>query len=261
MYTLTFVIVFSYFAGILFSPFPYWTTYWVLWRHVLLDQTPGITLMARVRQAKLLTRYFLLTPVWTLLWYLDDLFFPRYKQMQVKPVFIIGEPRSGTTLLHRTLGADSKRYFAIRHIEWRYPYIIVQKLIETLGLTEKLKHLNYWPNTEIGQEAARMHPNNLYDFEEDGIFYEERFLHHFFIYLRFPYPALLNYLDDYPSLPPRVQRQILDAHRKVIQKVMYLRGDPGLKYLSKEVTSHNKIPYLLGLYIKKFCNFMDKAIL
>jgi hypothetical protein len=257
-----------YAAGIWFSPFPYWTTYWVLWRHVLFDQTPGIDLMAKLRQAGMLTNYFLLAPVWTMLWHLDDLLYPKYKDMQVRPVFIIGEPRSGTTLLHRTLGADSKRYFAIRHIEWRYPFITVQKLIETFGLAERLKQANYWPDSAIGKEAARMHPNNMYDFEEDGIFYEERFLHHFFTYLRFPYPDLLNYLDEYPSLPPRVKNNILDVHRKAVQKVMYLRGDPKLQYLSKEVTSHNKIQDLLERYpearfiviIRPASEFMDSLL-
>ena len=33
--------------------------------------------------------------------------------MQVRPLFIIGEPRSGTTLLHRTLGADTERFIAV----------------------------------------------------------------------------------------------------------------------------------------------------
>jgi hypothetical protein len=251
-----------------FSPFPYRTTYWVLWRHVLFDQTSGVNFKAKVRQAGLLIRHLLFTPLSTLLWYLDELLYPQYKKMQVRPVFIIGEPRSGTTLLHRTLGADSNRYFAIRHVEWRYPYIVVQKLIDAFGLTERLKQVNYWPDNAVGQEAARMHPNNLYDFEEDGIFYEERFLHHFFIYLRFPYPELLAYIDEYPRLPPHIRRRILDTHRKVIQKIMYLRGNPGLQFLSKEVTSHNKIPKLLERYpdarfiviIRPACEFMDSLL-
>jgi hypothetical protein len=86
------------------------------------------------------------------------------------------------------------------------------------------------------------------DFEEDGIFFEECFLHHFFVFLRFPYPGLLSCLDDYAALPQRVQQRMLEVHHKVIQKVMYLRGGSELFYLSKEVTSHNKIKCLLGLY-------------
>jgi len=93
-----------------------------------------------------------------------------------------------------------------------------------------------------------MHPNRLSDWEEDGIFFEERFLHHFFIFLRFPYPQLLTYLDNYPALPQKVQDHILETHRRVIQKVLYLNGNPNVRYLSKEVSSHNKFPKLLELY-------------
>ena len=94
-----------------------------------------------------------------------------------------------------------------------------------------------------------MHPNKLSDWEEDGIFFEECFLHHFFVFLRFPYPELLAYLDDFPGLPEHVQKRILKIHRQVIQKVMFLRGNSNTScYLSKEVTSHNKFPGLKCLY-------------
>jgi hypothetical protein len=242
------VILALYVGGCWFSPFPYWTTYRVLWRKVLFDPTPEIGVAARLRQAKFLIQHLLLAPLGTGLWYLDDIFFPEYRSMQVRPLFVIGGPRSGTTLLHRTLGADTERFFAVRHIEWRYPYIIVQRLIEATGLADRLQHRSYWPDTEAGRAAQQMHPDNLYDFEEDAIFYEERFLHHLFLFLRFPYPGLLTYLDDYPALPELIQRRMLMAHRKVIQKVMYLRGNSSLQFLSKEVASNNKIPALIELY-------------
>lgn len=242
------LILTAYILGGIFSPFPYWPTYLALWKHALFDKNPYIGWYTRVRQVRFLAKYALLSPVWTALWYLDELLFPAYRRQSVRPLFIIGQPRSGTTLLHRSLAADEENFFAIRHIEWRYPYIILQKLIEALNLTQKLKQISYWPSTQTGKEASIMHPNTLYDWEEDGIFYEECYLHHFFVFLRFPYPELLTYLDDYPALPHRVKERILATHRKVIQKVMYLRGASGLHYLSKEVTSHNKITRLLDLY-------------
>ena len=241
------VVLAVYLLSLAFSPFPYWSTYLVLWKQVLFDRNADIGKEARIRQARFLIRYVILSPVWTLLWYLDEVLFPDYKRQSVRPLFIIGQPRSGTTLLHRTLASDEETFLAVRHIEWRYPYIIVQKLIEAFGLSRRIQETCYWPNTETGERARRMHPNTLYDYEEDGIFYEECFLHHLFIFLRFPYPDLIAFLDDFPSLPEPVRCRMLVTHRKVIKKISYLRGN-GSRYLSKEVTSHNKIPELLKLY-------------
>lgn len=242
------LLIIVYFLGFKLSPFPYWRTYLILWKHVLFDRETHMNLGHKMKQAWFLMKYALLTPLWTALWWLDEWLFPDYKHCTVRPVFILGQPRSGTTLLHRTLASDEETFVAVRHIEWRFPYIFLQRLIKACGLSERLKTMDYWPCTEAGRQAALMHPNNLYDWEEDGIFYEECFLHHFFIFLRFPYPNLLPYLDDYPSLPAHIQRQMLDIHHKVVQKILYIRNGKGLRYLSKEVTSHNKFARLMQLY-------------
>lgn len=235
----------AYLAGLALAPFPYWPTYFLLWRTMLL--APGEWRTKR-RQGIFLLKAGLAAPLWALLWYLDDILYPAYRKRVIKPVFIIGQPRCGTTLLHRTLAADDETFFAVRHIEWRYPFISVQKLIKVLGLDKRLGNVNYWPDSDVGKLAAKMHPNTLADWEEDGIFFEEKFLHHFFIFLRFPYPAQLEYFDCFPELPMRIQQRMLETHKKVLQKVLYLRGSEPRFYLSKEVTSHSKVPALIRLY-------------
>ncbi|MDJ0901597.1 MAG: sulfotransferase [Xenococcus sp. MO_188.B8] len=236
-----------YAMSIYLAPFPHWSTYLILWKNVLLNQEKAIHLRSRLTQAILLLRYAVLTPLWTGLWYLDELLFPNYRELKIRPVFIIGQPRSGSTLLHRTLASDTANFIAIRHIEWRFPFITVQKLINFFNLSNWIKTLNYWPNTPEGQQAQKMHSNTLSDWEEDGIFFEERFLYHYFTHLRFPYPNLVDYLDDFSNLPEKVQHHILETHKKVIQKVMYLRGSDKL-YLSKETTSQTKQNLIAQLY-------------
>nr|VFK68106.1 MAG: Sulfotransferase family protein [Candidatus Kentron sp. UNK]VFK73065.1 MAG: Sulfotransferase family protein [Candidatus Kentron sp. UNK] len=243
----TIIFLSIYITMVWLAPFPYWRTYFILWKHVLFNWKKEINIKAKSRQLKFLLKYLLLCPLWTLLWCLDELLFPGYRRQQIRPIFIIGQPRSGTTFLHRTLAEDNKNFFAIRHIEWRYPYITIQKILNLPWLSNKLKTINYWPDTEAGEKAAKMHPDTLFDWEEDGIFFEECFLHHFFIFLRFPYPELLSDLDSFPELPNKIQKHILKTHKKVIQKVMYLRKKD-VFYLSKEVTSHNKIESLVNLY-------------
>jgi len=237
-----------YVLAAIYAPFPYWRTYFILWRAVLFHQEPAICLRARAKQALLLVKYAVFLPIWALLWALDEIFYRRYKRATVRPVFIVGQPRSGTTFLHRTLAADGDHFIAIRHLEWRYPFICLHRFLARTGLERRLARRSYWSGTEAGAVAARMHPNRLSDWEEDGIFFEECFLHHFFVFLWFPYPHLLQHLDGFPGLPEKVQERILRTHGRVIQKVIYMRGGQNQFYLSKEVTSHNKFPRLLELY-------------
>lgn len=227
------------------SPFPYWPTYLLLWKTLLKSSAP---LVAKRKQALFLVKAAVMAPLWGLFWLLDELIFPQYRKGKIKPVFIIGQPRCGTTLLHRTLATDTDSFFAIRHIEWRYPFITIQKLLTLFGVDKRLGTKNYWSKSDAGQLAAKMHPNTLADWEEDGIFFEENFLHHLFIFLRFPYPEILPALDDFENLPESARTRMMEAHRKVLQKVLFLQGDGEKYYLSKEVTSHNKITSILKLY-------------
>jgi hypothetical protein len=237
-----------YLLGAVFAPFPYWHTYFMLWRAAFSGGRARLPWAARFRQMRFLLGYALAAPFITLLWYLDELLYPGYRKVRVQPVFILGQPRSGTTFLHRTLASDDAKFVAARHIEWRLPYICLQKLIRNSSIARALLQRNYWSATPAGEVAARMHPNKLSDWEEDGIFFEECFLHHFFIFLRFPCPDLLEELDDFTRLPAKVRHRILETHHRVIQKVLYLNGADGRRYLSKEVTSHSKFPEILEFY-------------
>ncbi len=247
-YTLFCIIAVVYLVSFLFSPFPNWATFRFLLRTVLLHKKGKIPFHTKVRQLVFLSKYVLLNPLWTLLWYLDEFLFSAYKQQQVHPVFIIGQPRSGTTFLHRTLAEDSSNFFAIRHFEWRYPYLILQTFLQKTKLAKILLNRSYWPDSNVGQRVAKMHPNKMSDWEEDGIFFEECFLHHFFLFLRFPYPEVLSYVDNFSQLPEKVKQQMLMVHRKIIQKAGYWNNGASKYFLSKEVTSHDKIESILKWY-------------
>jgi len=243
------LIVIVYVASIGLAPFPHRPTYRLLWKQTLRNRERAVDRVARVRQIAWLLKHFLLLPLWTGLWYLDECLYPSYRRQPVRPIFICGQPRSGSTLLHRTMARDTARFVAIRHLEWRFPYIAVQKLIARLGLDRWAAKASYWSDTEEGRRAARMHPNTLYDFEEDGIFFEECFLCHYFVLFRFPFVDLLPSLDDFSQLSPGDQRQMLAVHKKVLQKILYLRHATETQfYLSKEVESMTKMAAIADLY-------------
>src|SRR5687767_9602780 len=109
-------------AGAAVSPFPYWPTYFRLWRCVLFS--PG-SVTAKRRQAWFLLKAAARAPLCGLCWLIDEIFYADYRRQTITPVFIVGQPRCGTTLLHRTLARDRETFFAVRHLEWRYPFICV----------------------------------------------------------------------------------------------------------------------------------------
>ncbi len=227
------------------SPFPLWSTYFRLWKHVLFSKTKGIPLKLKISQALFLIRYLLLSPVYSLFWYIDEFFYSDYLKKDLpKVVAVISQPRSGTTFLHRTLASDEESFFAVRHVEWRFPFICVQKFLKLFNLYNFVCGINYWPKTKDGENASDMHRNYLGDWEEDGIFFEERFLYHYFIYRRFPYPEVVKETHDFQDLSGRERDHFLNIHKKVIRKVFYLRGTEDQAVLLKENETMTIMPML-----------------
>lgn len=114
-----------------------------------------------------------------------------------------------------------------------------------------------------------MHPDRLSDWEEDGIFFEENLCHHFFMFLRFPYAAVLRQCGSYATLSRVHQISFLKEHKKAIQKIAYCRGYCNVSYLSKEVVSHEMVPDLLKAYpdarfvitVRKSAEFLSSLIM
>ena len=221
-------------ASFYFSPFPIWSTYLLLWKNVIRGSGQRDFKM-RMRHVWMLTRYALLTPVWTGLWYLDEVLYGSYKNKVFDKIYVIlGQPRSGTTFFHRTLSKDEQNFMSVKHMEWRFPYICVHRFLEWSGLYERVANINYWPKNASGGMANKMHMHILGNYEEDGIFFEERFLHHYFIYRRFPYPDLMRETDYFDGVSDKDLDRILKVHGRVLQKVFYLRGEEGQCPLLKE---------------------------
>jgi len=229
-------------AGI--SRYPYWPSLAVLIQAVLRSRLP---LRARKEQLQFIFLQISLSPFRGLAALIDEICFYSYKKVRVEPIFIIGEPRCGSTFLHRTM-AMSGHHLAIRHFEWRYPFVVVLKLFQLARFESIFAGTSYWPKSAGGSEAAKMHPNRLSDWEEDGIFFEEGFCHHFFIFLRFPYRNVLAKTTRFSCLPEYAKKMFIGEHRRSIQKIAHSHGLKEVSYLSKEVVSHEMVPHLIAEY-------------
>jgi omega-hydroxy-beta-dihydromenaquinone-9 sulfotransferase len=227
------------------SPFPYWPSY----RAVLSSVTSArsITLRQRAVLYKYLLKDMLVFPVISFFWLIDEILFRGYRKVEVTaPVFIAGEPRSGTTFLHRTLSAD-KNFISLKHLEWRYPLISLWKLLDLLHLRSRVEQVHYWPDTPAGRLARKMHDDRLGSFEEHGMFFEERFYHHYFVFRRYPFPELLGKITNFSHLSERERTRMMDIFKRVVQKTMYYRGRDRV-WLTKENESIELYEMLGGAF-------------
>ena len=104
---------------------------------------------------------------------LDRLLFPGYRKIEIKkPVFIIGNARSGTTLFHRLLCADDDRF--VHFVTWEilFPSLLQKRAIRALTTTyqrlfpNSFQRLAAWEDRQL-QEIKKMHPIGVNKPEED----------------------------------------------------------------------------------------------
>lgn len=228
-----FLTIFAvYVVSILILPFPNWTSFRIVFAAV--TSANNVTLRQRMSMLWFLCREMLTLPIWAIFWLLDELIYPQYHNEKiVEPILIISQPRSGTTFLLRTLSEDKNTFLSVKHFEWRYPYISFWSFVERLGAREWFERRSYWPNTELGRKCEKIHNHVLGNYEEFGIFLEERFYHHYFVFRRFPFDAVLERVSQFDTLSDKAKDQMVTTFLRVIQKVYFHRG-AGEIFLAKE---------------------------
>ncbi len=207
------------------NPLSHWGSYWCVFRATCRDkQLPKRT---KLRLLTHLLRDLVLSPLHCTLWLLDEMIFlNKLNHVCLKdPVFIISQPRSGSTFLHRLLADDKDVFFAVTYLEWRCPYMCIWYLLDYLRLRDWINSWNYWSNKNTaGLLASQMHPHLYGNHEEHGIFLEEKFYHHYFVFRRFPFTPLLDTIANFDTLGSKDQERLLKVFMRVIKKVAYYRG-------------------------------------
>jgi len=226
------LVFFTFVVFCALSPFLLWKSFFYVFRAVLLER--DLSFKGRSSMIWHLITEIAVQPIFGMLWLIDEILWSEYKKTEVQPpVFIMSQPRSGTTFLLRTLASDEKSFFVLKHLDWRVPFIGVWRLIDRFGLRKKLESIDYWPSTEIGRLASKIHFHNLGSVEGHGVFFEERMYHHYFTFRRFPFPEVLKRVSGVGSLTVRERRKLVGALKKSVMKAAYYRG--GDRYwLTKE---------------------------
>ena len=108
---------------------------------------------------------------------LDEIFYPNYRKTKLEdPVFIISNPRSGTTYLHNLLCLDEERfsYFMLYHTFFPsilfYKFILLMKRIDS-KLNWVMRRFFEWIEKKVFKGWEHIHPMGFEKSEEDeGIF-------------------------------------------------------------------------------------------
>lgn len=171
---------------------------------------------------------------------LDELLFFGYKKSVVaKPVFILGVPRSGTTLIFNTLASETDYFTSVKLWEMIFaPSIIQKKIILLISkydqvLGGKLRSFVLRLDNRLFGDLKGIHPMSLLSPEEDEYLLSSYFLGISLI-LIFPYSEKVKrllYFDEDLSENKRIKIMIL--YKKLIQRHMYVFGHQSRRFLSK----------------------------
>jgi hypothetical protein len=169
---------------------------------------------------------------------LDNVFFPAWKKTAVvKPLFITGLFRSGTTFLHRLLAEDDKTFSAFKTWEiYLAPSITQRKILKAWKVIDRLlgspamKWLDRYDSRRLGE--IRFHQVGLWKEEED----EGLLLYlwdSLFTWFFFPDKAgIRDFAFAGGEMSPGRQRRKLKFYKECIQRHLYCH--PGASvYLSK----------------------------
>lgn len=191
---------------------------------------------------------FIFWPVWLLgirtAYLIDNLFYPDHQQQEVKePIFIVGNFRSGTTLLHRMLARDDQstsftswELYLAPSVVGRKFYTWLMKVNYAIGNpARRLFSLFH----KLVEREAHMHRIGLFEPEEDGqVLFQIWSSYHLLAF--FPFPKLIQkyiYYDD--EVPDDVKERDMAYYQEILKKHIYAHN--GKRYLSKDPGNSPKV--------------------
>lgn len=209
----------------------------------------------RRRTAMLL--WYLVIPIHQLLtficFYLDEIFFPRYRRQEIKaPVFIVGNFRSGSTLLQRLMARDE--HFTSMNVAEIYiaPTLTQRQFWKFLGFLDRIllggrgrRYLD--TRDKAWLDTIQMHKVGLFTPDED-----EGLLITIWatMFLQFVFPVM----DDLPpfdrfdeELPLKQRQRIMGFYRAIIRRHLFYTGGNKM-YLAKSPAHSARIDSLVEFF-------------
>lgn len=191
---------------------------------------------------------------------LDEIFFSGYRKVTVKePIFIVGNPRSGTTFLHRLLAQDETNFASIRLWEILLAPSVTQRKValavsaldrRTGGLLHRIVN---WFDRHFVRASNAMHKMSLMIPEED-----EYFLVHqgatIIAGLFFGFPKAAYPFVAFDTRLSRVEkRKVMRFYQHCLQRHIHAHGE------ERHILSKN--PYFSPKVDALYTTFPDARII
>lgn len=178
---------------------------------------------------------------------LDDVFFRGYRKVEIEdPVFIVGIPRSGTTLLHRVMAQDTERFTSLKLWEILIaPSITERKFWMALNGVDRFfggycRRLLIAADGRFFTPLNKIHKMSLFEHDEDDMVLFAVFSS---MYLFFPFPfrkEMWRYVRFDEEIPHADKERIMRFYKACVQRHLYFHG-PEKRFLSKNPAFSPKI--------------------
>ncbi|MBL8062838.1 MAG: sulfotransferase [Anaerolineales bacterium] len=179
--------------------------------------------------------FYLVWPVgslvhWFFFW-LDDILFPAHKTQPIeKPLFILGNFRSGSTFLHRLLSRDSETFTSLTTWDiYLTPSVTQKKITQLVSRLDKKYFNNALHRALYAFDRAtlgkiKIHPISFFQPEED----ENIHMHiwdGYFVTFLFPFmEEFPDYIHFDEALSPQHKKRIMTFYKSMLQRHMYATG-------------------------------------
>lgn len=183
---------------------------------------------------------------------LDELLVPGWRRVRIQePVFVIGNPRSGTTILHRVMAGDEKRFFYFRLWEIFYPSVVQKKILSGVG---QLHRMAGSPLRALLSRLEARRFGFLRHIHQIGLFLPEeddKLVLHILatadLVWFFPYGGFEKMARFDIAVDPRDQCRIMDFYLRCVRRQAYFTGGRRT-FLSKNPAFSGKVANLIKYF-------------
>jgi hypothetical protein len=170
--------------------------------------------------------------------WIDDLAWPEIAQQKIEePVFIFGNARSGTTLLHRLMSLDEERFASMKLYQSIFCAVSLRRSVETLGRFDEhlpgrpLRRLVDLVNRKVFSAWVGIHEMGIDKAEEDESLFALSLMTPAVVLL-FPYLDELPGLTCFDDLPADERRRFMDYYEDALRRQLFASGG-GRAFLNK----------------------------